>query len=80
MRKTGIATVSGLRLEFASLAPAAGERRTIVMLHEGLGCVAMWRDFPERMAERTGLGVLAYSRAGYGRSQAVVTGWHLLSG
>ena len=37
---------------------------TIVMLHEGLGCVALWRDFPARLAAGTGWGVLAYSRAG----------------
>ncbi len=41
------------------------------MLHEGLGCVALWRDFPERLAAATGFGVVAYSRAGYGRSDPV---------
>jgi pimeloyl-ACP methyl ester carboxylesterase len=40
----------------------------IVMLHEGLGSVEMWRDFPDRLAEATGARVLAYSRVGYGRS------------
>jgi pimeloyl-ACP methyl ester carboxylesterase len=38
------------------------------MLHEGLGSVALWRDFPARLAEATGRRVLAYSRLGYGRS------------
>jgi pimeloyl-ACP methyl ester carboxylesterase len=38
------------------------------MLHEGLGCVGLWGDFPDRLAVATGAGVLAYSRAGYGRS------------
>jgi pimeloyl-ACP methyl ester carboxylesterase len=41
---------------------------TLVLLHEGLGCVALWRDFPQRLAEATGCGVFAYSRFGYGRS------------
>ncbi len=41
---------------------------SLVLLHDGLGCVAMWRDFPARLAVRTGCGVLAYSRAGYGGS------------
>ena len=41
------------------------------MLHEGLGCVALWRDFPARLAAATGWGVFAYSRAGYGRSDPV---------
>lgn len=41
---------------------------TLVFLHEGLGSVAMWRDFPRRLAEATALPALVYSRAGYGRS------------
>lgn len=41
---------------------------TLVLLHEGLGCVALWRDFPERLAAATGRGVFAWSRPGYGRS------------
>jgi len=64
-------TVDGHGLEFAWLGPQPHESATIVLLHEGLGCVAMWRDFPERLAQLTGLGVLAYSRAGYGRSDPV---------
>ncbi|MCL5973688.1 MAG: alpha/beta fold hydrolase [Ferrimicrobium sp.] len=41
---------------------------TAVLLHEGLGCVAMWKDFGYYLAENLGIPVLAYSRAGYGRS------------
>ena len=63
-------TVAGQGLEYARVGPRSGEAATIVLLHEGLGCVSMWRDFPERLAERTGLGVLVYSRAGYGRSDS----------
>src|SRR5207237_403451 len=44
---------------------------TLVFLHEGLGCVAMWRDFPERLAGETGCGALVYSRAGYGNSDPI---------
>ena len=40
----------------------------LVFLHEGLGCAALWRDFPDRMAEATGAGALVYSRLGYGGS------------
>ncbi|WP_457380091.1 alpha/beta fold hydrolase [Pseudomonas sp. SDO52101_S400] len=40
----------------------------LVLLHEGLGCVAMWRRFPYRLAAMTGRRVLAYSRYGYGHS------------
>jgi pimeloyl-ACP methyl ester carboxylesterase len=44
---------------------------TIVLLHEGLGCIALWRDFPAKLAATTGLRVFAYSRAGYGGSDPV---------
>ena len=61
--------VGGHRLEAAWWGPPPGEApTTLVLLHEGLGCVAMWRDFPARLAARTGCGVLAYSRLGYGGS------------
>jgi pimeloyl-ACP methyl ester carboxylesterase len=43
----------------------------IVMLHEGLGSIGLWRDFPERLAERTGASVVAYSRYGYGNSDVL---------
>lgn len=49
----------------------AGRAPTLVFLHEGLGCVAMWRDVPALLAARTGCAALVYSRAGYGRSHAV---------
>lgn len=39
-----------------------------MLLHQGLGSATMWRDFPARLAERTGCGVLVYSRYGYGKS------------
>ena len=41
---------------------------TLVMLHEGLGSVALWRDFPQQLADFLGLRVVAYSRYGYGQS------------
>jgi pimeloyl-ACP methyl ester carboxylesterase len=47
---------------------------TLVFLHEGLGSVSMWRDFPRRVADATELPVLIYSRAGYGRSASLATG------
>ena len=40
----------------------------IVLLHDSLGCVELWRDFPERLALATGREVLAYDRLGFGRS------------
>lgn len=56
------------RLEGAWFGPEPQHAPTVVMLHEGLGSVSMWREFPERIAEATNAGVFAYSRAGHGRS------------
>lgn len=64
-------TVDGHRYEVARLdppAPVAAGAPTLVFLHEGLGCVSLWRDFPARLAARTGLPGFVYSRLGYGRS------------
>ncbi len=57
-------------LEYATWGPAPADAPTIVLLHEGLGCVALWRDFPQRLSEMTGFGVFAFSRRGYGQSDA----------
>jgi len=46
----------------------AGAEPALVFLHEGLGSVALWRDFPKRLAEATGRRALIYSRAGHGQS------------
>jgi pimeloyl-ACP methyl ester carboxylesterase len=61
--------VDGKRLEIAWHGPSPEEAPTLVFLHEGLGCVAMWRDFPAKLSATTGCGALVYSRLGYGRSE-----------
>ncbi len=61
-------TVDGHRIEILWIPAAAPDTPPIVMLHEGLGSIAHWRDFPSRLAERTSCGVLVYSRYGYGNS------------
>jgi pimeloyl-ACP methyl ester carboxylesterase len=61
----------GGRVETARWGPAPEEAPTLVLLHEGLGCIALWRDVPERLAAMTGCGVFAYSRLGYGQSDPV---------
>src|SRR5579871_3403138 len=50
------------------IGPAPDQAPTIVMLHEGLGSVGLWGDFPEKLQAATGAGVFVYSRAGYGAS------------
>ena len=54
--------------------PGAGNRATVVMLHEGLGSVSMWRDFPKRLAAHTAHSVVVYSRLGYGASDPLPDG------
>ena len=63
--------IGGVRLEARAWGPSPTQSPTLVLLHEGLGCVALWRDFPAKLAAATGFGVIAYSRAGYGASDTV---------
>ena len=60
--------LSDHRLEVAWHGPPPGKAPTLVFLHEGLGSVSSWRDFPERLAGAVGCGALVYSRRGYGAS------------
>ena len=66
-----VTIVEGKRLETLRYPPARVEGTTkpaIVMLHEGLGSISTWKDFPERVAQATGCGVFVYSRYGHGKS------------
>jgi len=62
-------TIHGRKLEYRDLPATRAEAPPILLLHEGLGCVAMWRKFPEHLAEATGSRVIVWSRAGYGGSE-----------
>lgn len=44
------------------------ERTTLMFLHEGLGCIEMWRDFPQKLCDATRCRGIVYDRTGYGRS------------
>ena len=68
---TGLLRIGVADLEYRMIGPAADNAPTIVMLHEGLGSVALWGDFPDRLQAATGAGVFVYSRAGYGASTPV---------
>ncbi|MDG0834226.1 alpha/beta hydrolase [Pelomonas saccharophila] len=60
------------RLFARAWAPAGGNgaKPPIVLLHDSLGCVELWRDFPAALCEATGRRVVAYDRLGFGRSDA----------
>ncbi len=68
---TGFVQADGRSLEYACYGPDPKSAPTFFMLHEGLGCVRLWRDFPKMVSQSTGFGVFTYSRAGYGQSDAV---------
>jgi pimeloyl-ACP methyl ester carboxylesterase len=63
--------VFGVNLEVMRIAAPSSPLSPIVFLHEGLGSVAMWRDFPQQVCEATGRAGLVYSRRGYGQSDSV---------
>lgn len=48
-------------------------RPTIVFLHDSLGCVVLWRDFPQKLADATQCNLLIYDRLGYGQSAPMPT-------
>jgi pimeloyl-ACP methyl ester carboxylesterase len=57
-----------VRIEHAWIAPARTQAPLVVFLHEGLGSLAMWKEFPRALCDAAGLRGLVYSRPGYGRS------------
>lgn len=67
----GTLTLDGVDLEYRWIAARDKAAPVLVFLHEGLGSVGLWRDFPDAVAAATGCGALVYSRQGYGRSSPV---------
>jgi pimeloyl-ACP methyl ester carboxylesterase len=65
---SAFANICGRSLEYQRIA-AAADGPTLVFLHEGLGSISQWRDFPERIVDATGLPALVYARHGHGQSE-----------
>jgi len=61
-------SVDGHRLEYLWIGESGP---TLVFLHEGLGSIRQWRDFPENVARATGCRALVYDRYGYGNSDVL---------
>lgn len=64
----GVLTIAGGRVEFARISAMSDNQTTLVFLHEGLGCIALWREFPAKLAALTGCEAFVFSRFGYGGS------------
>ena len=74
---TAYVEVQGHRLDYTQLPGASPAAPLLVFLHEGLGSVTLWRDFPARLAAATGHGALVYSRFGYGQSDPITERRHV---
>lgn len=61
-------SVGDMRLEYRLIGEKPAHSFTIVMLHEGLGSIRTWGEFPRLLSEATGASVFVYSRDGYGSS------------
>ena len=64
-------TCAGHAIEYQWHAAAEEGRPTLVFLHEGLGSIRQWRDFPLQVVKATGCRALLYSRYGYGQSDVL---------
>src|SRR5271168_5331163 len=71
-KERGEVVVDGKRLETLWIGREQSGRPVIVMLHEGLGSAALWKDFPEQLAAGTRCAVLLYSRYGHGNSDKLL--------
>lgn len=62
--------IQGHQLEYRWFYPSGNpdQQPPLILLHEGLGSLSLWRDFPAQIADATSCPVLAYSRYGYGKS------------
>lgn len=65
---TQFVNIDGVRLEYERYGPSSSETPTIVFLHEGLGSITRWRDFPAALCAKLGWSGLVYNRQGYGSS------------
>ena len=69
--------IDGACIEYLRIPASSPNRPALLLLHEGLGCAARWKAFPEVLAEATRCEVVAYSRRGYGGSDVRPLPWPL---
>jgi pimeloyl-ACP methyl ester carboxylesterase len=68
----GILQIGHTGIEYRMIGPSPKEAATLVLLHEGLGSVGLWGDFPDKLSAATGAGVFVYSRKGHGLSNSTL--------
>jgi pimeloyl-ACP methyl ester carboxylesterase len=71
MHHSEIRHILGIDLEVFTL-EGDPTQKPLVFLHEGLGSVAMWRDWPQKVCQATGRTGVVFSRRGYGQSDPIV--------
>jgi pimeloyl-ACP methyl ester carboxylesterase len=64
-------TIGPGRLEYERIDAGRANSHTIVMLHDGLGSISLWKDFPQQLGQTTRSNIVVYSRLGYGKSSPV---------
>jgi len=67
-KEDGFLIIDEARFEYRRIGDNKPDSPTLVFLHEGLGSVSMWKEFPEQLVELTGLNAFIYSRQSYGKS------------
>lgn len=68
LHESGFVEIPQAKIYFESWTPDIQKGSPLILLHESLGCVAMWRDFPQLLSQQTGRKVIAYDRHGFGKS------------
>lgn len=76
-KSSGFFEIGSARLEYSFHDCGDIHRPVLVVLHEGLGCVRMWRDYPHELALASNCSVLVFSRRGYGNSSPHPAPWPL---
>lgn len=74
---TDFLTIQSKKVEIQWFNKGIKDRPCLIFLHEGLGCAAMWKDFPALVSQKTTCPALVFSRFGYGRSDPAPLPWKL---
>jgi pimeloyl-ACP methyl ester carboxylesterase len=69
--------VQDRRIEYDFVHASSADAPVMIFLHEGIGSLSMWKDFPSRVAHAAGCNALVYSRYGYGQSDALTASRHV---